>query len=109
MVIFNSIKTVGTILVSFLALFGFWKYKNKEEEVTELKSYAEQKDKEVQAMKQTVEVQERVYQQEVSNFEMEKEVQSESAKTGKENIKRKNEMHLTVDNAVEGEEFDLKA
>ena len=107
--IFSSIKSIGTMIIGFLALFGFWKYKNKDEKINELKSYVEQKDKEVKAMKETVVVQDKVYQQKEANLVMEKQVSEDSSKIDEKIEKSKKELHYTVDNAVEGEEFDLKA
>lgn len=107
--IMGNLKALGTMLVGILAFFGWWKYNNKVEENEELQSYADKRDKENNALEETVKVQEKVHKQEVANVEMEKEVSENDTKIANKRAKKSANMQSTVANAVEGEEFDLKA
>ena len=106
--IFSNIKALGAMLLGFLALFGLWKYKQKENENEELKSYAEMKDKKAKAMQETIAVQEAVHKQDINNLEMRNDVSEAETEIETKIAKKKREVHATVDKAVESGEFDLK-
>jgi len=107
--ILGNIKALGAMAMGAMAIFGWFKYNNKVEEVEELKSYSDQKDKEAQAMKQEVKVQEVVHSQEIDNLKMTSKVKDSSKVAEKKKSKKINQVNATVENAIDGEEFDLKA
>ena len=105
----TNIKNIGIFLISLLSLVGLWKYHNKVEENEELKSYADKKAKEANALKETIIVQEKVQEQKVANVVMEKEVSNNEVEIVNKQVEKTAKVSHTVQNAMEGEEFNLKA
>ena len=67
---FSNIKALIVSAIGIFALFGAYKYKNKSDEVEELSSTIKVKDKEAEALKETVSVQKQVHQQELDNSKL---------------------------------------
>jgi len=110
---FGSVMNYGKLIIGGLAsvavLFGWYKYKSKESEITDLKKSAENKDKEMNAIQANIKVQAETHKQELNNVHLQAKVNAKDTETEKKYQAKKDKVTKKIEDCVDNKPFDLEA
>lgn len=105
----NYGKLIGGGILAILALFGWYKYSSKIEQIGELEDYVEQKDKIISAQHDQAVVAEKVHEAEVENVVLEKEVALNEVIVEDKFDKKNDVAQKKIDETPDGVKYEIDA
>ena len=105
----NYGKLIGGGILAILALFGWYKYSSKVEQIGELEDYVEQKDKIISAQHNQATIAEKVHEQAVENVKLEKDVALNEIVVENKFDKKNNIAQKKTDETPDGVEYEINA